>query len=156
VSEQEEHTGFSPEMLVLLSELSRHYDSTLWNVTSIWVAALGGLLVYCIENFDTWLTVLGLLFTVCPMFFATSFRELRQRVHRQLPRELAELHVSRARIRQWDVFCLIFLVLAVSWARLLLINSWELRWSWVALTLIAVLVICWLWKVSRDATRLDT
>jgi hypothetical protein len=32
------------------------------------VAALGGLLVCCVRNFDAWLTVLGLLFTWCPMF----------------------------------------------------------------------------------------
>lgn len=160
MSEQEGHTEVSPEKAVLLSELSRYYDSILWNVTSIWVVVIGGLLMYCVEHFDSWLAVLGLLFTMCPMFFARTFRELRKRIHRELPRDLAELHVSPhaspLKIQQWDVFCLIFLVLAASWARLLLINCWELRWWWFALTLFVGLVICWLWKVSRSDTRLDT
>ncbi len=123
MSEQEGHTEDSLAMAVLLSELSRYYDSTLWNVTSIWVVLIGGLLVYCVEHFDSWLAVLGLFFTAYPIFFARSLRKLRKRIHCQLPQWLAELHVSRTKIRQWDAFCFIFLVLAVSWGHLLLING---------------------------------
>ena len=91
-----------------------------------------------------------------PDVFCYGFRELRQRVHRQLSPELADLHASKAKIRQWDAFWLIFLVLTVSWARLLLTNSGELRRLWLALTVLVGLVICWLWQISRGATRLET
>jgi hypothetical protein len=48
-----------------------------------------------------------------PDVFCYGFRELRQRVHRQLSPEIADLHASQAKIRQWDAFWLIFRVLPV-------------------------------------------
>jgi hypothetical protein len=155
MAEQEEDTWGSGERQALLSELSRHYDSTLWHVTSIWAAAIGGLLVFCIQDFDPWLATLGLFFTAFPMFFAKRFRELRYRVHRRLLPELAALHVSGAKVRQWDAFGLIFLLLALSWTRLLISKSGKLSILWIVLTLIVVLMIYSQWKSSRNATRLD-
>jgi hypothetical protein len=49
-TEQDKLIGADPDMAVLLSELSRYYDTTLWHVTSIWAAALGGLLVFSVQT----------------------------------------------------------------------------------------------------------
>src|SRR5215211_9024308 len=87
-----------------LSELSRHYDTLFWTVTSLWAAAIGGLLIYCLDHFDARLAVLGIILTDIAMYFAASFRALRRRIHDRMSSELRELHIGHFPIRQWHLF----------------------------------------------------
>ena len=109
-----------------LAELSRHYDTMLWTVTSLWAAAVGGLLVYSGEHFDPWLAVFGLVLTVCAMYFAYSFRKYRRKVHERMPESFQRLVVFQGRgFRQWDVFLLIFIALVFLWGKVLVQNSFS-------------------------------
>ena len=132
------------------SELSRHYDTTHWVVTSLWSAAIGGLLLYTNEKFDVGFAVLGLGMTVCAMFFSASFRHVRRRVHDRMNQRDRELHTSAPAFRQWNVIAVLFVVLAAYWIRLLIIHRVEFLWVWLLLGLTAVVIILCLWKFPKD------
>ena len=135
-----------------LSELSRHYDSMLWTVTSLWAAAIGGLLVYCTQHFDRWLALLGLILTVCAMFFAASFRRLRRRVHDRMSEmkyRNRALFESDRLFRQWNVFLVLFLILTVSWVRLFVLECGRLSELWIIVGVIATAFIALFWYLGR-------
>jgi len=136
----------------ILMEMSRHYDSMLWTVTSLWAAAVGGLLVYSAENFDPWLAVFGLILTVCAMYFAYSFRVYRRRVHEKLPEELRKIVLSGTRVRQWDVFVLVFLGLTALWTRMLVQKAENYCFLWLFLAVVATALIGRMWLLERRKT----
>jgi len=128
-----------------LSELSRHYDTTMWVVTGLWAAGVGGLLLYVTEHFDLWLALFGLLLTVGGMYFARSFRVLRRRVHKQMTTEVRNLHVSSSGFRQWDAFLVLSSALLALWTRLMVEHSPSCWPLWIVIGLVAAVVILWLW-----------
>lgn len=134
-----------------LAELSRHFDSMLWTVTSLWAGAVGGLLVYSgeHEHFDPWIATFGLGLTVCAMYFAYSFRRFRRRVHNAMPEELRGLVVGDSCVRQWDVFAIVFLGLVLLWAKVLIQNSCVLWWLWLPLAVAAGGLVVLMWKLER-------
>jgi threonine/homoserine efflux transporter RhtA len=134
---------------VALSELSRHYDTTLWAVTGLWAAAIGGLFLYVRDHFDLWLAVFGVLLTVGGMYFAKSFRALRRQVHERMSTEVRLLHVSSLGFRQWDMFLVLFLALVGLWTRLLLKHSSSCSLLWIALGLVAAVTLLWFWWSER-------
>lgn len=140
-----------------LAELSRHYDSMLWTVTSLWAAAVSGLLLYSYstDHFDPWLGTFGLCVTVCAMYFAYSFRRYRRRVHEAMPEDLRRLVVAPPGLRQWDVLAAVFIGLVCLWARLLIQKSCDLWLLWLVLSLIASAMVLLMWKWERWPARPD-
>jgi hypothetical protein len=135
-----------------LTRLSCHYDSMLWTVASLWVAAVGGLLVYSREHFDPWLAIFGLAVLVSGMFMTYRFRTYRRQVHDVMPEGCRKLLVSAGGLRQWDVLALIVLWLILLWARLLILHCcrlWPL-WLFVAAVAAALVGIMW-WRERRHA-----
>ncbi len=132
-----------------LAELSRHYDSMLWTVTSLWAAAVGSLLVYLAEHFDPWLAVFGLSLTVCAMYFAFSFRRRRRKVHAAMPSDLRRLLVKGRGLRQWDIFLLLFLGLTFLWGKLLIQNSRNSWPLWLAVSIVAGGLVAAMWACER-------
>jgi hypothetical protein len=130
-----------------LSELSRHYDTLLWAVTSLWAAAIGGLLTYCWQNFDWRLGVFGIVLTVFAMYFAASFRVLRRRVHGRMTAEVRELHEAGFPIRQWDLFALVFLGLLILWVWTPIGKGSVHRTRWISGGVVAsvFLAVIWVW-----------
>lgn len=128
-----------------LSELSQHYDSMLWTVTSLWSVAIGGLLVYLNTNFDPWLAVFGIGLTVCAMEFAASFRRLRRRVHDQMSDDFRRLCISHDHFRQWHVFLIVFCSLLVLWTRLLIVKRPDWLCVWISIGVVAFGLTCWRW-----------
>ena len=138
-----------------LAELSRHYDSMLWTVTSLWAAAVGGLLVYSVDRFDPWLGAFGLFLTLCAMFFAFSFRRLRRRVHQAMPENIRRLVVQGSGLRQWDVLSAVFVLLVGFWARLFVQKSGGFCAPWSLLWLVAGVIVIVMWKSERWPGRPD-
>ena len=138
-----------------LAELSRHYDTMLWTVTSLWAAAVGGLLVYSGEHFDPWLAGFGLALTVCAMYFAYSFRKYRRKVNEEMPENLRRLVVKGRGLRQWDAFLLIFMGLVFLWGRILIQNSCSLWPLWLALALLAAVLVVGMWARERWPQKPD-
>jgi hypothetical protein len=132
-----------------LDELSRHYDSMLWTVTSLWSAAIGGLLVYLTKNFDTYLVLFGIGLTVCAMSFATSFRRLRRFVHDQMSADIHKLYISHDRFRQWHVFLILFCSMIVLWMRLLIINRPVWLCIWIIIGVVAIGLIFLIWWLGN-------
>jgi len=140
-----------------LVQLSCHYDSLMWTVTSLWTAAIGALLVYSVDNFNPLIATFGLLLTVCAMYFAYSFRRYQRRVHAKLPGDFRQLleRERGARWGQWDVFALVFLCLVVLWGGVLIDNAFSLWLLWLVLTVIAVVFVCCMWLPERRRRQND-
>jgi L-asparagine transporter-like permease len=133
---------------VALSELSRHYDTMLWTVTSLWAGSVGGLFLYVRDknNFDPWIAAFGLVLTVGGMYFAYSFRASRRRVHERMTREVQDLHISKLPFSQWGAFLCLFIGLLALWTLLLV----EKSLLWFLLLLPAAIAILWLWLSERE------
>lgn len=132
-------------------DYARHWDNLLWTVTGILVAVDGALLVYMSDqagqNFDPWIGFSGLGLAVAAVYFAASFRELRQRVTTD-PEVKAIIGEGR-RFFQWPVFVLMFLWLEVNWIRLLLENRPELCIRTWCIGTASLAYTIWLYWIGR-------
>lgn len=124
---------------------SQHYDSIQWTVTAILTAAIGGLLVYCTDDYDRWIAIVGLALTLASVFFASSFRSLRRHLNEFLEEHAGEdLQYLRSRtlFKQWPVHLAVHSLLLAAWLRLLLTKepAYEYIW-WIACTLVLATMI---------------
>lgn len=142
-----------------LGTWSRHFDTLLWQVTTMFAAAIGGLLAYSYSKFDQGVAIFGLLITPIPVYFAASFREVRFNIHQKLPQEVHEAIYMTARpngsrgrkLHQWEVYVLLMVGLAALWARLLINNAQTSWWYWASLGLSAVVfaMIFWFYRLGN-------
>jgi len=102
---------------------TRHFDSMLWQVTSIFATAIGALIAYSYSHYDMAITLAGLVFTIIPVYFGASFRELRRRVNKFLDPELKSALGEGRSLHQWKLFVLIFIVFQCLWVFLLIRNN---------------------------------
>lgn len=149
----ENNTKKDVPSIEVLSELCRHYDTTLWSVTSLWAAAIGGLLVYNTDHFDMLLSIFGMGMTVCAFFFAASFRKVNAQVQEKMPEEIRSLFRSPPWFRQWNGFLLMFLSLDALWVMVLIKNMHELTCIWALLGAIAGGIILCYWYAAKGKGR---
>ena len=123
-----------------LGQWSRHYDSLLWNVTTIFMAAIGALLVYSYSNFNFIISIAGMVLTCVPVYFAASFRELQNRVNAQLDVTTRNILFKKRKFLQWWVYVGIFVGQEVLWTILLLSKKPESRFI-ITTFCIAIIVI---------------
>lgn len=114
-----------------LHQWSRHYDTLLWNVTTIFAAAIGGLLAYSYSNFNVVISVMGFILTPLPIYFAASFRESRDKINQKLDEADRDLLFGGRKLKQWSLYAFIFLLLELLWFLLLLKEQKNLWWMWV-------------------------
>jgi hypothetical protein len=114
-----------------LHQWSRHYDTLLWNVTTIFAAAIGGLLVYCYSNFNDIISLVGLIITPLPIYFAASFRELRKKINQHLNEADRKILHENRELKQWLLYVFIFLLFEFLWLWLLLSKATKLWWLWL-------------------------
>ena len=129
----------------LLSELSRHYDTTQWTVFSLWVAVIGGFFLYTEEHFNEWYVGLGLSLTIIAMYLSASFRAVRRKVHEKMSKDYKELHQSLTMFKQWKLILVLYILLGVSWIRLLWLHypSYKIVWLLLGSIVVSVLVLIW-------------
>lgn len=128
---------------------TRHFDTLLWSVTSIFATAIGALIAYSYSNFDIAISIAGLFFTILPVYFGASFRELRKRVNKYLNPELkAAIRYGRS-LYQWPLFVSIFVVFQALWVLLLLKNESTLWWIWITLGITALSATLWLANIGK-------
>ncbi len=153
-----------------IDEWARHYDTLLWTVTTIFLAADGALLVYCSEDgkFRTSLAFGGMWLNVVTAYLATSMRELRHGVGSTMDNGLS----PGRKLYQWLPFISIFALIAGGWILLLVenINYWQdnihgwlksihdgVCFSLIVLGVFSVSYIAWLgtrfWKPLEPRAR---
>jgi magnesium-transporting ATPase (P-type) len=132
-----------------LHQWSRHYDSLLWQVTTLFAAAIGGLVVYSFANFHVGISVAGLGITCLPVYFAASFRESRDKVNEHLSHEERRILFERRTLKQWVPYSGVFFVLQALWVWLLLENIPELWWLWVPYGIVAVAFTIYCSRLGR-------
>lgn len=135
-----------------LHQWSRHYDSLLWNVTALFAAAIGGLLVYASSTPDLKIALFGLFVTWFPVYFAASFRESRDKVNLQLPEGDRKILFDGRGFKQWEPFVVLFLGFQVLWPLLLLEKDPEQWGTWLILGTLAVMVTIVLYCLGKRPT----
>jgi len=105
------------------------------------VAAIGGFLTYVTDKFDIWLAGAGLLLTIIAFYFTASFKEILNKIGRQLDEEIQEILGNR-KLRQRPIYCLFFLILIILWLYLIIkkCNNW-VAWLVGAFAIIAFMII---------------
>lgn len=102
-------------------ELSRHYDSTLWTVTTLFITGNIGILTfaYSSDKFECKLSVLGVFLTLVSFFFAASFRALRSKLTKYFKDHNASEDIkyltSGYLFKQWPIYFFIHLILLSFW-----------------------------------------
>jgi len=123
-------------------------------MSALMIGAVGALLVYCAEHFDTWLCLVGIILTVLCAFFVASFRALRRGIHSHLEPDLVRLLRGPRALKQWVAFLVFEFVLLVSWVRLLWCHEPTWRPVWVIIGLVAsALTVYWLRFADRTVGR---
>jgi len=96
-----------------LSNWSRHYDSLLWNTTTIFTGLFGGLLAFCYKENFMILSAFGFLLCPIPVYFAASFRESRDIVHSHMSEDFRKALFLQRRLLQWPLYIIIFISLEI-------------------------------------------
>ena len=133
-----------------IQEWSRHYDQIQWVVTSILVAAVGGLLAFAFTTFNPSIALLGLGLTNLTLFFAASFRQLRHRLHAELTGPAKDLPPFRpgGRVRQWPIFVATLAVVDFVWLALLFEHGLLLTLT-LGLALISLILLVPLYRMGN-------
>ena len=148
----------------------RHYDSQLWIVTSIMIAAIGGLLFWLLGNERYFLkgSIAGYALTIAAVYFYASFRDLYETVNRE------KLDINNGRMWyfsfQREIYLSIFVILSIIWANLwfsnhlccsdwwrtLVIKIIPLRWPILFLSALPVAFIGWLtYRKGKNQIRIN-
>jgi flagellar biosynthesis protein FlhB len=128
---------------------SRHYDSLLWNVTTLFAAAIGGLLVYTYSTFHIGVAIVGLIITCLPVYFAASFREASYKINQHLPAEERKIIFEDRKLKQWSPYVLVFVLLETLWVWLLLANMLAYWWLWLLLGISAIVYTLYWSRLGR-------
>ena len=120
---------------------SMHYDSLLWVVTSIFAAAIGGLLVHQFSKFNYLLSTFGLVITFIPVYFAASFRELMDRANNNIDAETKGILFKNRKFPQWYLFVVIFCALEFLWLSILLSTENNLWRLWLSIIIFITVFI---------------
>lgn len=118
VNKNTENDGFYNQV----HDWSRHYDSTLWTVTSIFIVANSALLTYTYSqpSFDKKLSIIGVILTLISFFFAASFRSLRRKLNDYLDsigkkEEIQYLRSPLPLFKQWPIYLFIHFIFLGFW-----------------------------------------
>lgn len=138
------------------SEWSRHYDQIQWIATTVFTAGIAGLLSYSYSQttVDPWIISIGLWLTIVTVYYAVSFRNLRDNLHNGLLEESEErnflMENRQRRLKQWPVFFLTFVVLMAAWIRQFFRYDYRLG---LVVGLLTLFVVAWLWDKGKDSRR---
>ncbi|MDO8769974.1 MAG: hypothetical protein Q7K57_14955 [Burkholderiaceae bacterium] len=138
-----------------LSNWSRHYDTLLWNTTTIFAGLFGGLIAFSYQMFFAPLSVAGMLLCPIPVYFAASFRESRDLVHVQMSEELRLALFSGRKLVQWPLYVFIFIVLEALFFYLLTEHLPEYFIAWCALFLVTAIITATGIRLGRKNSKKD-
>ena len=134
-------------------EYSRHYDNLVWLVTSLFTTANVALLAIAAGEKSIEVSLVGLALSVLTVYFATSFRLLRRRVHLQLKSRGMDrewLYESMPGIgAQWLIYVAFFAGLATLWTWRLIISSPSFLSVWAGLLAASLAVFIFLYRKAR-------
>ncbi len=142
-----------------IQEWSRHYDSIVWTVNSIFIAVIGGLLVYvysqkCPTPLSSFLG-LGLILIV--LFYVSGFREFRANLHRKISNSNAALrdfltnpYERRVLITQWDLYAICMFLISIGFVFRLFARLKGPYIIYVGLAMLMLLLIWRLWRRGKS------
>lgn len=134
-------------------EYSRHYDNLLWIVTSLLTTANMALLAIVNGSGTIQVGLAGVALSDLTVFFATSFRLLRRRVHAFLEQGGSQakwLYSGLAGFgAQWLVFVCFYGGLATLWIWHLQANFADWSGLWWILHAVSLVLLVWLYLKGR-------
>jgi Na+/H+ antiporter NhaD/arsenite permease-like protein len=136
-----------------LAEWSRHYDSLLWNVTTLFAGAVGGLLAFQYTSFNLPVSIFGLMVSIVPVYFAASFRESRDLVNAQLSEEARNALFAPRKLRQWEAYVVLFIAVEMLWMWLLARQRPGLWPAWCLAGATVAFATLWLARRGRGASH---
>jgi len=128
---------------------TRHFDTLLWQVTSIFASAIGALLAYSYSDFHLPIAIAGLFFTIIPIYFGASFRELRYRMSKHLDMSIQNALSEGRSLYQWQFFVSIFIAFQLLWVMLLTQKLSQFWMVWVLLGFMSFAVSVWLAFIGK-------
>lgn len=106
-----------------LEDWARHFDLLLWTVSTLFVTALVFLINLSIGLKDFFVTFIGYLLSIIPIYFATSFRELKFLMINKLDGKIKKIFEEKRKFPQWFIFNLVFFIISLIWLKLLYSQS---------------------------------
>ena len=139
------------------NEWSRHYDQIQWTATTILTGIVGGLVAYSytvnVGKLNRVVVYVGFALTWLSVYYAASFRELRQLLHANMENKNEEEFLSRLphKLKQWPAFLVAFGVLAAAWVNL----CWKHEWRVDAVVCGVITIVAFVVLSKRGAPRRD-
>jgi len=138
-------------------EWSRHYDNLLWIVTSLLTGANAALMAIAADKLRPEIGVFGMILTVATVFFATSFRSIRRRLHEQLeagrPQYTYLLKGGEEWLGQWLPYVLFFAMVAILWTWMLWAKYPQHRCIWGSVLFLSLASLTYLFRKGKSGNR---
>ncbi len=139
-----------------LHEWSRHFDSLLWTMSGIFLAAIGVLAVYSLDHFNLWVCLGGLILTGTTAYMIASFRALRRRIHEHMDPVSVQFLRGPRGLKQWPAVLVILGLFVVLWISLLIDKVPSMAWLWIGLGVLCLgLSYYWLWRADHPVQESD-
>jgi len=139
-----------------IQQWSRHYDSIVWTVNSIFIAVIGALLVYVYsERSPTPVaSILGLSLILFVLFYISGFRKFRANLHRKITNAALRAFLTNPYedrgLKQWDLYAVYMFAVSIAFVYRLFTTLEGPYISYVGLAILMSLVIWGLWKRGKS------
>jgi MFS family permease len=143
-----------------IEEWSRHYDSIAWTVNTIFIAAIGGLLVYSYsqdsQEFPALVApILGLFLIPFVMFYISGFRIFRVNLHSKIRnpdlKKFLKNPYQRKAFSQWKLYAIYMFMISTAFVYYLFLTLKGSPVVYVSIAILMGALILQLW--SRGASK---
>ena len=146
-----------------IQEWSRHYDSVVWTINTIFLAGIGTVLVYSYSQPEAVAgkppaavaPAFGLSLVFFVLFYVSGFRMIRRGLHTRVAdaalRQFLGNPYQRRSFSQWNVYCLYMFVMTIAFTERLVAALHGPCAAYIALGLANGSILALLWRRGRSA-----
>jgi len=145
-----------------IQEWSRHYDSIVWTINSIFIPVIGGLLIYSYGQ-DTPAAaapIVGLGLILFVLFYISGFRAFRHNLHSKIEnpalRDFLRDPYQRRGLRQWDLYAVCMFAVTPAFVYRLFAAFKGPRIVYVGITILMGILIWYLWQRGTSESGSNT
>ena len=145
-----------------LQNWSRHYDTILWQVTAVFMAALALVLLEANKTQSVVICIFGLFITLIAVYIAAGLRQLRYGMHEKMSKSSGEMFCLKSsirghRCRLWLCYMIVFFIFQSLFTYILVNKADTIKEQllYTAILALCALVLSYFYRIAKDVTDRD-
>lgn len=147
-----------------IQDWSRHYDSIVWTVNTIFLTGIGGLLVYSYARDITSASkpaastapLFGLSLVFFALFYISGFRKIRRLLHEKIQKpelkQLVKNPYQNHEFSTWKLYCIYMFLISIAFTERLCVALGGPCVIYIGIGSVMGAVIWILWRRGRSGT----